>query len=187
MDIYILVDERTVLDGFTVSGGNVNGNGSLMVGGTGIPRYWGGGMYNNFSSPVLTDVTISGNFASSNGGGMYNSYSSPKIRNSVIWGNTSGSGQGIYNDSSTPAINYSIVQGSSDNTNGNKPDPGITALAPAARPKTRGIMPTTPIHGQNGNPVSVQVGRSTTRQSMTRTSSRISATTWAAIPAYRIR
>jgi hypothetical protein len=65
---------------------------------------------------VLTNVTISGNSASTNGGGMYNSGSSdsfslPEIRNSIIWGN--GADPGISNGSgSVPVISHSIVHNS---------------------------------------------------------------------------
>ncbi|SFM35442.1 hypothetical protein SAMN03159341_12810 [Paenibacillus sp. 1_12] len=65
------------------------------------------------SSPTLTHVTISGNL-----GGMYNTNNSnPNIRNSIVWGNTNGSGYNVFNDSSKPNINHSIIEGSgvSDN------------------------------------------------------------------------
>ena len=42
------------LDGFTITAGNANG---------GYPNNRGGGMYNNGSSPTLTNVTFSGNSA----------------------------------------------------------------------------------------------------------------------------
>jgi hypothetical protein len=74
----------------------------------------GGGIYNtNSSSPILTNVTISGNSAGDYGGGMCNHFSSsPDIRNSIVWGNTAPTGPAVFNDSSTPVFSYSIVQGS---------------------------------------------------------------------------
>ena len=38
----------------------------------------GGGMYNDSSSPTLTNVTFSGNSADSHGGGMYNVYAAAR-------------------------------------------------------------------------------------------------------------
>jgi hypothetical protein len=74
---------------------------------TGNNASTGGGMNNNeYSLPVLTNVTIAGNSAT-DGGGMYNYSSSPKIRNSVVWGNSGG---GIYTAIGTPEVSYSIVQ-----------------------------------------------------------------------------
>jgi hypothetical protein len=97
--MYNYSSSSPVLTNVTISGNSTGNNGS------------GGGMYNNCSSPVLTNVTISGNNGS--GGGMYNNYSSnPGIHNSIVWGNT-GLSTAVYNyDSSTPVFSYSIVQGS---------------------------------------------------------------------------
>jgi hypothetical protein len=97
-------DNTAVLDGFTISGGNANGDvaysransGGGMLNQSGSPTLtnltisgnwatFGGGILNRTqdptqvssfppSSPVLTNVTISGNWAASYGGGMYNSY-----------------------------------------------------------------------------------------------------------------
>jgi hypothetical protein len=78
----------------------------------------GGGIINNGnSSPVFTNVTISGNFANYNGGGMLNNQAcSPKIRNTIIYGNSTGIVNG---GGSAPAITYSLVQGLTDESNGN--------------------------------------------------------------------
>src|SRR5699024_5241363 len=79
----------------------------------------GGGMYNASSSPVLTNVTLSGNTAHNRGGGMYNSFSSPKIYNSIIWGNTAADGTNIYNFDITldpPQFSHSLIQGSGGST-----------------------------------------------------------------------
>jgi hypothetical protein len=73
----------------------------------------GGGIYNvESSSPVLTNVTISGNTASASGGGIYNSLANPVIQNSIIWGNTAGSGLGI-SGSGWTAYNSNIQNESS--------------------------------------------------------------------------
>ena len=80
----------------------------------------GGGIYNQRSFPILTNVTMSANISiAKTGGGMYNTISSsPKIRNSIIYGNSDG----IYNDNnsvSSPEISYSLVQELTDEKNGN--------------------------------------------------------------------
>jgi hypothetical protein len=99
-------DGATVLDGFTVTGGNANVTiGIVNVNGVNIYRYQGGGIFNNASSPALTNVTVSGNSAT-NGGGIFNeSSSSSTLNNTLVWGNNSGvSGSGY-------TYNYSLVQG----------------------------------------------------------------------------
>ncbi|HUE99837.1 MAG TPA: choice-of-anchor Q domain-containing protein [Anaerolineales bacterium] len=78
----------------------------------------GGGMNNRSGShPTLTNTSFSGNSAQF-GGGMYNFQSNPLLANVILWGNTaSSSGPQIYNStdfgtSATPVIRYSLVQGS---------------------------------------------------------------------------
>src|SRR5699024_6421925 len=107
-----------LLDGFTISGGNANGSSSITVNSFNIWRSFGGGIFNSSSSPVLTNVTLSGNTAHNRGGGMYNFFSSPKIHNSIIWGNTAADGTNIYNDGSDskPEFFNSLIQGSGGST-----------------------------------------------------------------------
>jgi len=46
-------------------------------------------MYNDHSSPVLANVTFSGNFAGGSGGGMYNIYnSSPSLTKTSTFSGT---------------------------------------------------------------------------------------------------
>jgi hypothetical protein len=67
------VDETAILDGFTIVAGNANGPGT---------DYDGGGMYNYFGSPSVTNCTFSRNTAGRNGGAMYNSSNSnPTVTN----------------------------------------------------------------------------------------------------------
>ncbi len=83
------ITTATVLDGFTISGGNANGGGNNAN---------GGGILNFDSSPTLTNVTISGNRADFRGGGIKNDFnSSPTLTNVTITGNTAGEGGGIAN------------------------------------------------------------------------------------------
>jgi len=90
------ITSTSVLDGFTITGSNADGNFSNSS---------GGGMYNDGSSPTVTNCTFSGNTAR-NGSGMYNTSSSPVVTNCTFSGNstTGGGGGGMYNESSNPMI-----------------------------------------------------------------------------------
>ncbi len=82
-------DLTALLDGFTITAGNANED---------YPSQHanGGGMYNNTSSPVVTNCTFTGNRAGY-GGGMLNYFSNPTITNCTFSGNTAGSGGGMSN------------------------------------------------------------------------------------------
>ncbi len=90
------VGSTTVLSGFKIT------NGSVTISD-------GGGMYNDNSSPTITNCTFSGNEADGHGGGMYNNnYSSPTLTNCTFTGNEAyEDGGGMYNDndSSTTLTN----------------------------------------------------------------------------------
>ncbi|MCZ6652153.1 MAG: right-handed parallel beta-helix repeat-containing protein [Planctomycetota bacterium] len=70
--------------------------------------FWGGGMFNLFSSnPTVTDCTFSGNSATFKGGGMFNFISSPTVTNCTFSGNETidQDGGGMYNELvSNPAV-----------------------------------------------------------------------------------
>jgi predicted outer membrane repeat protein len=87
------IDSTTTIDGFTITNGYAN---------------YGGGMYNDGSSPVVSNCIFDGNRADNRGGGMYNiNGSSPVVVNCVFCNNTAIalSGGGIYtNGVSYPAI-----------------------------------------------------------------------------------
>jgi hypothetical protein len=62
-------------------------------------------MYNNNSSPMLTNCTFSWNTVGGIGAGMYNVNSNPALLNCVFTSNFAGmSGGGIYNEKSTPTL-----------------------------------------------------------------------------------
>jgi len=61
-------------------------------------------MYNNSSSPTLTNVTFSGNSATNDGGGMYNYQSNPPLKNVTFSGNSATNGGGMLNSSSSPTL-----------------------------------------------------------------------------------
>jgi hypothetical protein len=121
-------------------------------------------MYNNNSSPKLTNVLISGNFAYT-GGGMYNvtsttaTPSTPVLTNVTVAGNaaTATSGIGIYNNSANPTLNNCIVWG---NTNGSA-TPGtstnISGNSYYSHSLVEGVTPTG-TYDLGGNIVSLLVG-----------------------------
>jgi parallel beta-helix repeat protein len=93
----------TVLDGFTITGGNANGSGSF---------HQGGGMYNEDCSPTVANCTFSGNTAG-DGGGMYNASGSPTVTNCTFSGNTtsSGDGGGMCNYGGSPIVTNCTFSG----------------------------------------------------------------------------
>jgi len=83
-----------VLDGFTITGGNTAN---------------GGGIYNNYASPVLNNLVFQENAVTGNGGGVYNSNSAPSISNSVFKSNSANRGGAIFNGISSAPIVISNV------------------------------------------------------------------------------
>ena len=98
-------DSSAVLDGFTISDGNADGNGTDGC---------GGGMFNLDGCPTVANCTFLANQAAgyecANGGGMYNAVASPTLINSVFCGNTAGTpnrggqGGGMFNDAGAPLL-----------------------------------------------------------------------------------
>lgn len=60
--------------------------------------YFGGGIANITGSPMLSNFTITENYAPMGGGYYCNEYAHPKLFNSILWGNTAG--DGTYDDGS---------------------------------------------------------------------------------------
>ena len=89
----------------------------------------GGGIYcYDFSSPSITNNTISGNFASNKGGGIYCSYDCQlTITNSILWDNAAIIGPELYVISTSyPSIitvSYSDIMGGQSSC---YVDPGCT-------------------------------------------------------------
>ncbi|MEY4928162.1 MAG: hypothetical protein RI894_2600 [Bacteroidota bacterium] len=108
----------TVLDGFTISGGNANGGTPITVETKTISSTSGGGMYNNSSSPTLTNLTFSNNKATF-GGGIQNTNASPIISNALFSNNTASYGGvvGIDNASTITITNSTFISNSAS-TNG---------------------------------------------------------------------
>jgi hypothetical protein len=93
------VNNTASLDGFVITGGNAVGTNPIYVGSISIDRAFGGGIYINNSSLVITNVIITGNHARVFGGGIYNISSCPVMINVAITGNKADNGGGgIYNN-----------------------------------------------------------------------------------------
>lgn len=88
----------SVLDGFTITGGTAS---------------VGGGMYNNNSSPTISNCTFVGNVVSEDGGAIRNlSHASPTIINCKFLDNEAAFGGGIVNDLyCSPTIINSVFSG----------------------------------------------------------------------------
>jgi hypothetical protein len=82
-------DANTILEGFTITGGNANSPDPNDK--------CGGGMYNSGSSPTVSNCTFTNNTAKYHGGGMYNNASSPNVTNCIFRSNIAGSGGGMFN------------------------------------------------------------------------------------------
>jgi hypothetical protein len=124
----------TVLDGFTITGGNANGVGANARGGgmfnggsptvsnctvTANSAIEGGGMINfavagtPSSSPTIIGCTFEGNMAEI-GGGMVNFNSNPTVTNCTFRGNTSDQhGGGMLNTVSGPTVTDCTFSGNS--------------------------------------------------------------------------
>ncbi|MHC4280557.1 MAG: right-handed parallel beta-helix repeat-containing protein [Planctomycetota bacterium] len=95
-------DANTILDGFTITGGNANG--------ASYPDNIGGGMFNYSSSPTVTNCTFTGNSADLSGGGMFNENGifndgcNPTVTNCTFTGNSADYGGGMYNWDSNPVL-----------------------------------------------------------------------------------
>ncbi len=83
------LDTTAILDGFTISGGNADGDTS--------PDRDGGGMYNDGSSPTLANLAFAGNSAGLYGGGIYNDESSPTLTGCTFTSNSATYGGGMAN------------------------------------------------------------------------------------------
>ncbi len=100
----LVLDNTAILDGVTITGGNADSDT--------YPDNSGGGMFNYYSSPTLTNVKIINNTAYQ-GGGMFNreTASSPKLTNVIISNNTAvTSGGGIYTSGFPVLTNVAITE-----------------------------------------------------------------------------
>jgi hypothetical protein len=77
--------------------------------------YGGGGIYNDYSSPVISDCILSGNGAAGSGGGIYNHNSPLTISGCTFAGNSTANygGGAIYTEYSAVEITNSVFSGNS--------------------------------------------------------------------------
>ncbi len=109
---------NTVLEGFTITGGEAAGASS--------PDDVGAGMYNYKSSPTVTNCIFTDNHAKmsgggpeGDGGGMYNDLSDPNVTDCTFELNTvEGDGGGMYNVNSNPMVTNCTFSGNSANLGG---------------------------------------------------------------------
>ncbi len=104
----------SILDGFTITGGQANGSGELWVASglnnfsQNFSRTDAAGIFNresggNFPAPTIRNCRISGNTASNLGGGMANYNSSPTIIDCIISRNSAGTTAGGMRNSGNAA------------------------------------------------------------------------------------
>lgn len=87
-------DSGTVLDGFTITGGNADGLLPTDLPEGMIPQHIGGGMLNLNSAPLIRNCVFHGNSALGGGGMANHSGSSPTIANVIFTGNRAISWEG---------------------------------------------------------------------------------------------
>ncbi|MBN2212112.1 MAG: hypothetical protein JW709_12010 [Sedimentisphaerales bacterium] len=93
----------TIIEGFTITGGNANGSG--------WPQLRGGGMYNYNSSPTVIDCIFSGNSATYHGGGAYDYQGSPTYLRCTFDDNFAGdAGGGLCTYTSNPVVTQCIFR-----------------------------------------------------------------------------
>jgi hypothetical protein len=96
-------------------GGMFNEHSSLILTNVVISENYGdhggGGMFNGNSMLKLTKVVIIGNTANVEGGGMSNWYSSPVLTDVLISGNKAGNAGGMLNESSSPVLTNVTISG----------------------------------------------------------------------------
>ncbi|SEL85225.1 MBG domain-containing protein [Parapedobacter koreensis] len=113
--IDVAARSSTILDGFTISGGNANGVSDITVNGHTAWQGEGGGLYCLAASPTVTNVLFYANAAIWDGGGMVNrSASSPRVNNAAFSSNwaygTSGLGGAIYLNASSPILSDLVIR-----------------------------------------------------------------------------
>ena len=105
-------EPNTVIEGFLIRNGAATDVGDY---------YYGGGMYNYYSSPTVSNCTFSGNTAYGTygfGGGMSNNNSSPTVTNCTFSSNTADlDGGGMYNVNSSPTVSNCTFSGNTTNHN----------------------------------------------------------------------
>ncbi|MCX6270017.1 MAG: dockerin type I domain-containing protein [Bacteroidetes bacterium] len=102
------INNTAILDGFSIIGGNADGESSFAN---------GGGICNDYSSPSLSNLIISNNSAIY-GGGLFIYYSSPLLTNVKMISNSAGSGGGVCSFSSSPSFTNVTITGNTSTSQG---------------------------------------------------------------------
>jgi hypothetical protein len=106
------IEPTTILDGFTITAGNANGQGHPLY------QDCGGGMFNYKSSPNVNNCTFIENSANY-GGGMFNhQHSKPSVNDCTFTKNLANDGGGMFNQNSIPTVNNCIFSGNTANDGG---------------------------------------------------------------------
>ncbi len=96
-------DNTTILDGFTITKGNANGNGSTTIETFDVARIQGGGMYNGYySSSIFNNCNFIANNSSFEGGGMLIQHNLSSFTNCNFSGNTSNRGGAVFGTHASP-------------------------------------------------------------------------------------
>jgi hypothetical protein len=104
----------TIMEGFTITGGN------------GVR---GGGMYNLYSSPTVTNCIFSSNMCIGGGGGMSNyGGTNPTVTNCNFINNRAGDGGGMMNVGSTPTVTNCNFIGNTGYTGGGMNNYGSNSI-----------------------------------------------------------
>ncbi|QHV99715.1 choice-of-anchor Q domain-containing protein [Spirosoma endbachense] len=106
----LYLDASAVLDGFVITGGNANENS--------FPDNSGGGIYNDYSSPMLVNCLLQGNNAAFFAGAMMNIANNSVLTNCAFRGNTAAGGGAIGNASSAPLLVNCSLQGNTASEGG---------------------------------------------------------------------
>jgi hypothetical protein len=104
---------NTIISDLTITGGNLNS--AFFGGSTNYPEVtsslsWvGGGIKMSFSSPTLTNVTITKNTEAFYGGGIYSYHSNPVLTDVTISFNDAEHGGGMYSFESYPTLTNVMI------------------------------------------------------------------------------
>lgn len=107
----INIYEDTVLDGFTITGGNADY--SLSPGVDLYPNQGGGINNRSTANPTIRNCIFKGNYALIAGGAMANLKSHPQIYDSVFEENNSARGGALSNDISSPYVQNTVFRNNS--------------------------------------------------------------------------
>lgn len=100
--VVVGADDST-LDGFTVRGGNAQGDAGFVK--------LGGGMYNFEASPTVANCIFTANSAETSGGGMYNSSASPIVTNCIFVANSvEFGGSGMTNSEASTIVSDCLFE-----------------------------------------------------------------------------